>query len=170
MRQEKQLLLDEIKEHIEQSPSFLMMRYFGLNANQTGELRAEVEKAGGEVQVVPKRTFRKAAGELDIDLDQHDLSGHIGLVLAGDNALSTTKVVYEFSGDCGDAIEIIGGRIDGQMYSSSEMEMLSKLPSQDVMRSQLLSVFAAPMSQTLSVMQSLLCSVMYCLDNKVKKS
>ena len=44
-----------------------------------------------------------------------------------------------------------------------------KLPAKDEMRAQLLGLFEAPMSQTLSTMESLLTSVMHCLENKKDK-
>ena len=52
---------------------------------------------------------------------------------------------------------------------ASDVERLSKLPSKDEMRAQFLSVLEAPMSQTLAVMEALLTSVPYCLDNKCKQ-
>ena len=51
----------------------------------------------------------------------------------------------------------------------SRVEKLSKLPGKDEMRAQLLSVFEAPMAQTLAVMDALLASVVYCLDNKCQQ-
>ena len=47
-----------------------------------------------------------------------------------------------------------------------DLEIISQLPTKDVMRSQLLGLFEAPMSQTLAVMEALLCSVPHCLENK----
>ena len=43
MRQEKQLLLDEIKDQIEQFDSFVIMRYLRLNANKANEFRVKLQ-------------------------------------------------------------------------------------------------------------------------------
>lgn len=169
MSHEKQLLLNEVKDQIDQFGSFVIMRYFSLTANQANDFRREVAKIGGNVEVVRKRVLLKAAEAAGVPLDLAALPGHIGLVFAGKDPLETAKVVFKFS-QSSKALEVIGGRIDGQLYSAPDVETLSKLPGKDEMRAQLLSVLEAPMSQTLAVMEALVSSVVYCLDNKCKQS
>lgn len=169
MSHEKQLLLNEVRDQIDQFGSFMIMRYFSLTANQANEFRSEVAKIGGSVEVVRKRVLIKAAQEAGVTLDLAALPGHIGLVFAGKDPLETAKVVFKY-GQSTKSLEVLGGRIDGQLYSAPDVETLSKLPSKDEMRAQLLSVLEAPMSQTLAVMEALISSVVYCLDNKCKQS
>jgi large subunit ribosomal protein L10 len=169
MRHEKQLLLEEVKDQIDQFGSFLIMRYMNFSANAANNFRREIAKMGGNVEVVRKRVLIKAAQSAGIPLDIAALPGHIGLVFTGRDHLETTKTVFKFSQDLNKAVEVIGGRYEGQLYNAADMEKLSKLPSRDEMRAQLLSVFEAPMAQTLAVMGALLTSVPYCLDNKIKQ-
>lgn len=169
MRHEKQFLLDEVKEQIEKFGSFVIMRYAGLSANAANQFRREIIKNGGNVEVVRKRVLVKAAEAAGIKLDIAALPGHIGLVFSGQDALETAKVVFKFSQDNDKAIEVIGGRIDGQLYNGPDVEALSKLPGKDEMRAQFLATLEAPMAQTLAVMDALLTSVVYCLDNKSKE-
>lgn len=168
MIKEKQLLLNEVKEQISKHGSFVVMRYASLTANKAGEFRRGISKLGGDVEVMRKRILRKAASTIELDISNIDLSGHIGLVYGGHDPLETTKFVFKFSQDNGKAIEVVGGRFEGQLYSGPEIAMLSQLPSKDQMRAQFLATLEAPMAQTLAVMNALLTSVAYCLDNKAK--
>ncbi len=169
MREEKQLLLDEIEGQIKQSEAFLIMRYKGLTANKANEFRGNISKKGGTVEVVRKRILMKAAQGAGIKIDLDALEGHVGLIFTGKDPLDTAKFVFKFSEETDKAVEVIGGQFEGQLYNAAQMEMLSKLPSRDEMRAQLLSVLEAPMSQTLAVMEAVLSSVVYCLDNKSKQ-
>lgn len=170
MKQEKQLLLDDIKEQIQHSGgSFVIMSYTALNTNTANQFRRAVAKVGGRVEVVPKRLLIKAAGFLDIPLAIEALPGHVGLVFTGKDPIETAKLVFKFSASSNSAIKAIGGRFDGQLYSGADVEQLSKLPNKDEMRAQLLAVFEAPMAQTLAVIDALLSSVIYCIDNKCKQ-
>ena len=170
MRNEKQLLLDEVKSQIDQyGGTFVIMSYKKLNANATNEFRRQVAKMGGNLEMVRKRILLKAADNAGIKLDLKALPGHIGLVFAGNDPIETTKFIFRFSQENEKAIAVVGGRIDGQLYSGEQVEMLSKLPGKDEMRAQLLATLEAPMSQTLAVMEALLASVVYCLDNKTKQ-
>jgi large subunit ribosomal protein L10 len=169
MRTEKQLLLDEVKGQIERYNSFVIMSYSGLTANATNDFRRVIAKNGGTLEIVRKRILLKAAQAAGMSLDLDTLPGHIGLVFAGKDPLETTKLVFKFRQEIGKGIEVVGGRFEGQLFSGPDIETLSKLPSKDEMRAQLLGTLEAPMAQTLAVMEALLSSVVYCLDNKCQQ-
>lgn len=170
MRKEKQFLLDDIRGQIDQSASFIIMRYFKLTANKANEFRSEVAKFGGSVEMMRKRILIKAAKESGVELSLNDLEGHIGLVFGGHDALETTKAVFKFSKSVDKAVEVIGGRFDGKIYGAEQVEKLSNLPSLPEMQAQFLGTLEAPMSNTLAVFEAILSSVIYCIDNKVKES
>lgn len=169
MRKEKQLLLDEVKEQMNQYGSFLIMSYTGLTANRANNFRREVAQLGGNVEILRKRLLIKAAQPIGIELDPSILQGHIGLVFGGSDPIELTKLVFTFSQNNEQSINVIGGRFEGKLYSGEQMKRLSELPGKDEMRAQFLATLEAPMSHTLSVMNALLTSVIYCLDNKGKE-
>ncbi|MEC7838420.1 MAG: 50S ribosomal protein L10 [Chlamydiota bacterium] len=169
MRPEKQLLLDEVKEQISEYSDFAIFQYSGVSANKISDFRTEIAKLGGEVQMVRKRILIKAAAAAGVELDLATLPGHIGLVYSGEDAVEMTKAVFQFSKDTDKALQVLGGQLDGQLYNAADVETLSKLPGRDEMRAQLLGLFEAPMSQMVSVVNALLTSVPYCLENKCKE-
>ena len=166
MRQEKTLLKEEIKEQFNRFGSFVIMQYEKLTANAANDFRREVRKSGGQVEMVRKRVLIKAADDAGIKLEHASLPGHIGIAFLGEDPIEATKIVFKFSKDQGNIIEVIGGQFDGQLYSGEDVKRLSTLPSKDEMRAQLLSTLEAPLSQTLAVMEALLLSVPFCLDEK----
>lgn len=168
MKPEKELLLDEVTNQLKGREAFVIMRYQGLSANKANAFRREINKFGGNIEVVRKRLLIKAAEAVGVKLDLEALPGHIGLVLIGQDHIETTKAVYRFSQENDKSVEVIGGQFDGQMYTGAQVHALSMLPSKDEMRAQFLSTLEAPMSQTLAVMNALLTSVVFCLDNKSK--
>lgn len=169
MRNDKQLLKQEIVDKMQQHGSFVIMHYAGLTANAANDFRRQIGKLGGDVEIMRKRVLVKAAEDLGVQLDLSALTGHIGLVFLGRDPIETTKAVFKFSQEREKVIGVLGGQLDGKLYSGEDVEKLSQLPDMDTMRAQLLSVFEAPMSQTLAVMDALVASVVYCLDNKVKQ-
>lgn len=169
MRAEKQLLLDEIKEKIDESKALVWTRYKSLTPNISASFRMKLAQSGGAFTVVRKRLLLRAAKAAGITLDSEALEGHIGIVHAHEDPILTTKALFSFAKENGELFEILGGQFDGQICSGEDVEAISKLPSQDEMRAQFLGLLEAPMSQTLSVMQALLTSIIYCLENKSKK-
>jgi len=166
MRPEKQLLLEEIKDYIDQSAAIVITRYERLNPNAAANFRMTLGKSGGVFEVVRKRIFLKAAQASGIEFSEDALQGHIGVVFALKDPVQVTKTLYEFSKENEEIFQVLGGRFEGNICSASDIEQLSKLPSKEEMRAQFLGLLEAPMAQTLSVVESLLTSVVYCLDNK----
>ncbi len=171
MRKEKQLLLDDIRLKIEDSAAVVIVRYDKFSANNANEFRTRMLKVQGEYSVVGKRLLRKAAQVAGVDdLAAADFDGSVGMICAKGDPLVTTKELFAFVKDRGEKMQVVGGRFDGRFYTGAQVEALSQLPDKDTMRAQLLGTFEAPMAQTLAVMEALLTSVLFCLENKASKS
>jgi len=168
MRPEKKLLLNEIKEKIETSPAMIVAKYDKVAPNLSWDFRESLRKSGSEFEIVKRRIFLKAASQCDLGLEElSETKGHFGILFLGENTVDGTKALYTFAKESGSLFEVLVGRYEEKLYSPSDVKELSKLPSMDQMRAQFIATLEAPMSQTLSVMESLLTSIMYCLENKI---
>jgi large subunit ribosomal protein L10 len=170
MRPEKQLLLNEITDKIAGSKAIVIASYKRLEPNAASVFRTNLAKTGGSLEVVKKRVLIKAAQVAGVAIDPAQLQGHIAVVFANEDPIQTTKTVYQFCKENEAVLEVIGGRFEGAICSAKDVEQISKLPSKDEMRSQFLGTLEAPLSQTLSVIEAMLTSVMYCLDNKSQQT
>jgi large subunit ribosomal protein L10 len=168
MREEKQLLLEQIQGNLDTSNALILTRYSGLTPDLSDNLRRMLSESGSSYFVVPKRVFIKAAANAGIKLEREQLQGNIGVVFAKEDIISPTKVVFKFSKENNGTLEVLSGIFEGNLRSAADVKAISELPLQDEMRAQLLGLFEAPMAQILSVMEALLTSVIYCLDNKAQ--
>lgn len=169
MRQEKTLFLNHIKTRLDDSKAIVFTSYKSMNPNKAAHFRTQIAQSGGSFEVFKKRMLLKAAEHTGFSLDKTMLNGHIGVVFVQQDPVQTTKALYSFRKENDGLIEVIGGRFEGKLCTAHDVELISKLPGQDEMRAQLLGLFEAPMSQTLAVIEALLCSVVYCLENKSKE-
>lgn len=169
MRAEKTLLLDEIRERGQASDAVVLFKYMKLTPNRAYELRQEIMKTGGRMTVASKRMIIKAFSSAGIEFSNLELDGHVAFVSTGKDSVETTKVLCQFQENNQETLQILGGYFEGKVCSKSDMVEISKLPGKNEMRSQLLGLFEAPMSQVVGIMDSLLTSVPYCLENKSSK-
>ncbi|PCI78274.1 50S ribosomal protein L10 [Candidatus Aerophobetes bacterium] len=169
MRDEKQLLLDEVVNTIEQSDTFVITSYNKINPNLDHELRSAIRKAGGSYTVVKKRILAKAASDLGLSIDEGILEGHVALATATDDGVATTKVLFDFSKEHKDTLKVLGGRFEGQIYDGAYFKQISDLPSKQELRSQIVGLLEAPMSQTVRVIDSMLSCLLHCIENKIQK-
>ena len=169
MREEKQLLLDEITDKINDSTGFIVANYQEFTSARAREFRDAITEAGGDFEVVRKRVFLKAAETLGLKFELSQLNGHIGLIFANEDSTRLAKGAVKYSEDNSDCINVLGGKIDDQQCSAEDIIALAKLPSIDELRAQIVGLLAAPMGQTVAVLQSVLTSVLYCMEEKSKQ-
>lgn len=167
MRQEKQLLLDEIKEKIDGSSAMIITGYQTLPPNTSWKLRDLLAKQGSLFEVVRKRVFLKAAEKAGIQFDGLLLKGHVGVVFINQSdAMEPAKIVCKFSADNGAIVQVLCGQLEGKLISGVDLVALSKLPGINEMRGILLGLFISPMSQTLSVLEAVMAEPLSDLEQK----
>jgi len=166
MKREKQYLLDEIKGQLGQSGSYIIAQYSALDANKTNEFRRTLAKSGGKLEVIKKRVFIKAAQDLGVTFVEDALPGHIGIVMTQNDPLDVTKAILQYSSENEKSVTLLGGFIEGHALGAQDIATFATLPAKSEIRAQFLGLLEAPMSEMLSVVQSLLTSVVYCLDNR----
>lgn len=166
MREEKKLLLEEIKEDIKKSNSIIVTKHNGMKPEDSWNLSKILGK--NKFKVVKKRIFKKALEDIKISFEM-DLEGHIGVVFIEEDPFEAIKVFYKFKKDNDQLIEIIAGKIEEETCSKEDIAILSKLPGKNEMRAQILGLLEAPMSNILSLSSNLLTSIPFCLKNKKEK-
>lgn len=169
MRAEKSLLLNEIKEMIDDSNVMIITNYQHFKPEDSWNFRTKLREQESNFEVVKKTVFAKAAEKSGLEINVDALPGHIGVVFAKGDGIGTSKAIFQFKDASLEDLSVLSGWFDGVEMSNEQVLALSKLPSQDEMRAQFVGLLEAPMSQTVSVMQSLLTSILYCLDQKSKE-
>ncbi len=170
MRKEKQYLFDEIEGQLEGNSSFVVVSYEKMEPNLSWSFRTSLKEVGADLEVVKKRIFFKVLQKKQIESTLSDLSGSIGVILAGQDVIGASKKVVKFNEENENRIKPIFAFSENVLYTAAEVKKLAELPSQEEMRAQFLGTLQAPMAETLSVIEGLLTSVMYCLENKAKSS
>ena len=151
MRSEKQFLIDEVSAHLAKSKYLILANFAHVTVPDAAEIRKQLREHGAEYHVVKNSLFNIAAKQAGLpDLSQH-LAGHTALITGGDNAPGVAKVIVKFFEDKA-RLEVKTAVLDSKVLSKAEIEELSKLPSLDGIRSQLLSLLNATASQIVRIL------------------
>lgn len=151
MRAEKQFLVDEVAGHLAKSKYLLVANFTGVTVKDATDIRAQLRPLGAEYHVVKNSILGIAAKQAGLpDLSAH-LSGHTALVTGGDNPSGVAKVLVKFFKDFS-KLEVKAGVLDAKLLGSKEIEALSKLPSLEVIRAQLLALLSTPATQVVRIL------------------
>lgn len=151
MRSEKQLLIDEVASHLAKSKYLLLADFARVTVQDVAAIRAQLREHGAEYHVVKNSIFNIAAKQANLpDLSKH-LAGHTALITGGDNPPGVAKVVVKFF-EANARLEAKTVVLDDKVLDKAEVDALSKLPSLDGIRAQILSLLNTPASQIVRIL------------------
>ncbi|MFM7398209.1 MAG: 50S ribosomal protein L10 [Verrucomicrobiota bacterium] len=153
MRAEKQYLVDEVAAQLASSNYLLLANFTGVTVQDSASVRDQLRAHGAEYHVVKNSILNIAAKQANLpDISAH-LSGHTALVTGGKNPSGVAKVLVSFFKDFS-KLDVKAGVLDAKFLSKSEIEALSKLPSLDGIRAQLLSLLTQPAASLVRVLDA----------------
>jgi large subunit ribosomal protein L10 len=166
VKREKQLLLEEMKEQMKRSNSFIVTRYQQMTGPRAFAFRRELSKIGGYFEVVRKRMLVQASNQLGIAFETDQFPGHIGIILGSQDPIAMTKLVLKFSSENDKTFDLVGGYFDGQKISAEDVQKMATLPGKEQMRAEFLGLLESPAANLLAVMEALLTGVVSCVEQR----
>jgi len=149
-RTAKEQVVSELKELILGKTSVVLTDYQGMTIGEMYELRREFDKVGVGYRVVKNTLAKRAIAGTDYEFLAAGLVGTVGVAFS-DDPVAPAKVLADFVKKS-KSLEVKVGFLDGKQLAASDIEALSKLPSKDALRGQLLSVFNAPATKFVGVL------------------
>lgn len=170
MRPEKEAMLTEIRDRVEDSVFVILTDYGSMDVKTTQELRGKLSEVDAEFHVVKNRLFKHLAGELGGEKLKEGLAGRSAMVTGKGEVTDVARVLRDFIKDK-DMPTLKVGAMEGAFLSEADLKALASMPSKDEMRAMLVGTLAAPMQQTVGVLNQKLSSLLYVLKAvEAKKS
>lgn len=160
--EEKQVVIQEILEKINQSKSIVITDYRGLNVAQVTELRSKLREAGVEYKVLKNTMVRFAAREAGIEGLDDILTGPTAVAFGMNDAVSPAKVLTEFAKN-NDKLQIKAGVLDKKVLTADNVKALADIPPREVLLSMVLRGMQAPISGLVNVLQGNIRNLVYVL-------
>ena len=137
--------VSKLAESMKESKLILLTDYRGINVADVTGLRTELRNVNADYKVIKNNITRRALAECNLEGLDEQLEGPTAVIMAKEDYLDATKIIYKFSKD-NDYYKIKGGVIDGKVMSTEEIVTLAKLPS----RQDLLSMLAGGLLANIS--------------------
>ena len=146
-RTDKERVVAELTERLRSSETLIVADYRGLTMKEIDALRSELLKHGARFSVVKNSLTRRAAEAAGADALLALLEGPsaIAFLEAGGDPVAVAKAL----GDVARTTRVLavrGGILEGSPITGADVDNLAKLPPADVLRSQLVSAVAAPLT------------------------
>lgn len=138
--EQKKKTVDEIVDKLKNSESVIIFQYQGMSVAELSDLRRKLKEAQAEVKVYKNTLLKRAADELNINLD--DFLAGPNAILFGKTLLEPINIISEFA-KSNDKLDIRVGIISGDVADISVIKEYASIPS----REGLLTMLAGGMMQ-----------------------
>ena len=126
--EKKQTVIDEIKNKVNDSSSFVLFDYRGLTDAEIKELRCALRNADANYKVYKNTLMARAFNDLDIDLSS-SLEGPSAFAYSKDQ-IAPIKVFSDFAKDH-EALVLKVGVVDGEIADTEKLKEYATIPSRD---------------------------------------
>ena len=148
-RAQKAANVEELHKSFKETETIVVTRYDGLTVAQVTALRVKMRAEGVSYKVSKNRLVLRALKGTRFESIGPMLKGPVGLATSKD-PVAASRIAYNFSKD-NEKLVIVGGALGDKVLDKASIEMLSKLPSLNELRSKLLGMLQTP-AQRLAVL------------------
>ncbi|MEW6077032.1 MAG: 50S ribosomal protein L10 [Thermodesulfobacteriota bacterium] len=136
---EKKVRVEDLHEKLKKATIVILAEYKGLKVETVNDLRRKLKEAGAEYQVVKNTILKRAAENTDTSVAGDYYKGPTAVVMSYGDPVASAKILSEFVAS-NENMTIKIGAMNGSLLTVEKIIALSKLPSREVLLSQLLSV------------------------------
>ncbi len=150
-KQEKVAALTEL---IKNSAAGVLVDYKGITVEEDTKLRRELREAGLTYTVEKNSVLRFALKNAGLDGVTSCLEGTTAIALSNDDQTVAARILGEFAEKKEDSFNLKAGFIGEEIYDEKGVLALSKIPSRDVLLSQLVGSLQGPMQKLAAIIKA----------------
>ncbi|MFQ5606308.1 MAG: 50S ribosomal protein L10 [Candidatus Zixiibacteriota bacterium] len=155
--------ISRVRDYFERADSFFFTHYQGLNVADLTELRAKLRESDSRLVIEKNTLVRVAARELKLEGIEDKLTGPTAIAFVFGDPVAPAKALYE-SYKKRELPVVTAVSLKGELMDGSRIKDLADLPSRDELLAQVMGAIEAPISELISVTESVTQELIGTLD------
>jgi large subunit ribosomal protein L10 len=152
---EKQQILADTQERIQDVRGIYLADFSGMSVLKLSLLRKKCREQKVQFRVIKNTLLKRAFNARGITELDPFLAGPTGLVFSRESEVAPAKILADFAKEH-ETPRIKAAVVEGRLFDGKAIAVLATLPSREVLLSQVLATFIAPMTQFLAVIEATL--------------
>jgi large subunit ribosomal protein L10 len=145
-RAERTASIDSLEKDFKESTAIYLTDFNRINVALITKLRSDFRKNGVKYMVVKNTLARKALERCKKEKLVPYLKGQVGMAIAKKEPTAPAKIIKEFRAINKELLGVRIAYVGDALFGQDDVIRLADLPSREVLLSQLLSCFKAPMT------------------------
>ena len=155
--------LEELRNRFDGVRSAILTEYRGLTVEQLSQLRRELRNVSAEYKVLKNRLARIAVEGSPLDGLRPYMKGPTAVALTRKDAVAMAKAIQNFQKQ-NPELSVTSGCVEGRVIPAGEVKALADLPSRELLLSQVVGGFQAPIAGLVNALDGVLRSFVSVLD------
>ena len=163
-KEQKVEQVELLTEKLKNAKVAVLTDYRGLKVSQIQELRGKLKGGGVEYRVVKNTLARRAAEAAGYPALQSEIKGPVAIAFGYEDLGVPSKLINEFVRATRLKLDVVGGLVEGRVFSSDQIKQLADLPSRETLIAQLMGTLQSPVAQLVGIIQTPLQQLMGTLN------
>jgi large subunit ribosomal protein L10 len=163
-KEQKAEQVELLTEKLKKARVAVLTDYRGLKVSQIQELRGKLRSGDVEYRVIKNTLARRAAESAGYPALQAEIKGPVAIAFGYDDLGVPAKLINEFVRSTRLKLDIVGGLVEGRVFSAEQIKQLADLPSREALIAQLMGTLQSPVAQLVGIMQTPLQQLVGVLD------
>ncbi|HYM67821.1 MAG TPA: 50S ribosomal protein L10 [Patescibacteria group bacterium] len=153
-KEQKSAQVDLLTDKLKRAKIAVLTDYRGLTVGQISELRGKLRGGDVEYRVVKNTLARRAAKEAGHAALESELNGPVAIAFGYDDLSTPSKLIAEWVRTTRLKLEVVGGLVEGRVFTPDQVKQLADLPSRESLIAQLMGTLQSPVGQLVGIMQT----------------
>lgn len=152
--QQKQVIIDEIKDKFERAESAVVIDYIGITVAEADGMRKKLREANVDYTVYKNTLVKRAIAGTEYEALADILEGPSGFAFSYDDATAPARVLNE-SIKAYNKMEFKGGIVEGEYYDKDGIKQIASIPSREALISKFMGSIQSPVANFARVVQQI---------------
>ena len=166
--EQKKAFVSDLAEKLKKSCVGVVVDYKGISASEDSNLRRKLREAKSDYFVVKNTLLGRAVKLADLGDLESSLKGSTAVAISEDDYSSAARILNDFS-EKNDYFNIKAGFVEGEVISVEKVKELAKIPSKEVLLTNLLRTLNSPMAGFATVLSGTIRSLAIVINAIAKK-
>lgn len=156
--------VEAISDRLKRAKVAVLTDYRGMTVTQMHDLRTRLRGGNVEYRVVKNTLARRAAEAAGHPALQAEIRGPVAIAFGYDDLGVPAKLINDFVRASRLKLDVVGGLVEGKVFSAEQIKQLADLPSREALIAQLMGTLQSPVGQLVGIMQTPLQQLLGVLD------
>ena len=143
--EQKQVVIDEIKEKFEKAQSAVVIDYMGITVEEADAMRRKLREANVDYTVYKNTLAKRAIQGTDFEPLAEVLEGPSAFAFSYEDATAPARVLNDAIKEFKE-MEFKGGFVEGEYYDKDAIVQVASIPSRDVLISKFMGSIQSPIA------------------------